>query len=113
MAKQFITAREIEAYVSNGVTELAINDDVVVTDIGRERARDMGLRIFRSQDAPALTPPPRAETQKESSPGGNDQGAVSGSVHAQVKKAVIAALKAAGDTAPGNLDGIISRIIES
>ena len=43
--KQFYTERDIEEMVQAGVTELEINDDVVVTDVAREKATALGLRL--------------------------------------------------------------------
>lgn len=47
MAKTFYTERDIVDMANRGVTSLAINDDVVLTDLGREVAMKRGIRLVR------------------------------------------------------------------
>jgi hypothetical protein len=56
MPKVFYTERDIEDLYRNGVATLVINDDVVVTDLGRERARKLGLELVRENDQPTCAP---------------------------------------------------------
>lgn len=47
MAKIFYTERDIEDLHARGVTSIEIHDDVVFTDLARERALKLGLRLER------------------------------------------------------------------
>lgn len=63
-AKKFLTAKDIDYHADQGVTEIHAGDDVVVTDLGQERARESGVRLIRlpaaekSPDHPACEEPP-------------------------------------------------------
>ena len=56
MPKIFYTDRDIEDLYHSGVTTLVVNDDVVVTDIGREKARKLGVELLREHDQPSSAP---------------------------------------------------------
>lgn len=43
--KTFYTVRDIEDLQAAGVTEIEVNDDVVLTDLAREKAMVLGLRL--------------------------------------------------------------------
>ena len=47
MAKTFYTERDIEDLHARGVTHLDVHDDVVLTDLARERALRLGVRLER------------------------------------------------------------------
>lgn len=91
MAKTFYTERDIEDMHTQGVTAIEIHDDVVLTDLARERALKLGLRLQR-----AAAP----QTQENAR------------LFHQVKAAVLAAL---GDRTvdPAILDGVIRRVLAS
>lgn len=56
MPKIFYTERDIEDLYHNGVTTLVVNDDVVVTDLAREKARKLGLELLKENDQPSSAP---------------------------------------------------------
>ena len=56
MPKIFYTERDIEDLYHSGVTTLVVNDDVVVTDVARERARKLGLELLKEHDQPSSAP---------------------------------------------------------
>ncbi len=95
MPKTFYTERDIEDLAARGVTALDVTDDVVLTDVARERALNLGLKLVRSAGAPA-TRPGSASASKED-------------VVAKVKAAVIARLGNGVD--PALLDAVISRVV--
>lgn len=66
MTKVFYTARDIEDLAANGVATLVINDDVVVTDLGRERAEKLGVELVREHDQPSSAPIRPYITEKQS-----------------------------------------------
>jgi hypothetical protein len=54
MAKVFYTERDIDDLHKRGVTSLDVHDDIVLTDLARERALKHGLHLNRVKvDAPA------------------------------------------------------------
>lgn len=90
MARQFLTKRDMEDLAARGVTRFEIDESMTVTDVGRDRARELGIALVRVAKA---SPPA--------------QGAGSDLLHARVRSAVIAHL---GGT-PENLDAIITRVL--
>jgi|UniRef100_A0A7C4KZL5 hypothetical protein len=96
MAKKFLTARDIDYHADQGVTEIQVGDDLVVTDLGQERARERGVRLIR---LPAGEKSPDHPAWEETTP--------SAEVIQQVRSAVIARL---GGT-PEGLDQIIQKIL--
>lgn len=66
MPKIFYTDRDIEDLFHSGVTTLIVNDDVVVTDIGREKARKLGVELLREHDQPSSAPIRPYITEKQS-----------------------------------------------
>lgn len=43
--KTFYTVRDIEDMIAAGVSEIELHDDVVLTDVAREKAIAMGMRL--------------------------------------------------------------------
>lgn len=66
MPKVFYTERDIEDLFNRGVTSLVVNDDVVVTDLGRERAMKLGFELVREFDQPPSAPVRPYITEKRS-----------------------------------------------
>jgi hypothetical protein len=56
MPKTFYTERDIEDLYQNGVPSLVISDDVVVTDLGREKALKLGFELIREHEQPPSAP---------------------------------------------------------
>lgn len=56
MPKTFYTERDIVDLFQSGVTSLVVNDDVVVTDLGREKALKLGFDLVREHDQPPSAP---------------------------------------------------------
>lgn len=58
MAKIFYTERDIEDLHARSVTSIEIHDDVVLTDLARERALKLGMRLERVKpNAPLVEAP--------------------------------------------------------
>jgi hypothetical protein len=66
MPKIFYTERDIEDLYHNGVTTLVINDDTVITDLGREKARKLGVELLKENDQPSSAPIRPYITEKKS-----------------------------------------------
>jgi hypothetical protein len=56
MPKIFYTERDIEDLYHSGVATLVVSDDIVVTDLGREKAQKLGLELLRENDQPSSAP---------------------------------------------------------
>ncbi|MEN4011815.1 MAG: hypothetical protein AB1453_11160 [Chloroflexota bacterium] len=95
MPKKFLTARDIDYHADLGVREIHVDDNLIITDIGRERARERGVTLTR---LPKGVPAPEHPACDQSPPG---------SAHAEIRAAVIARLGAT----PEGLDAIISRLL--
>ncbi|GIV63990.1 MAG: hypothetical protein AB1457_14060 [Chloroflexota bacterium] len=102
MAKKFLTAKDIDFHADQGVTEIHVGDDLVVTDLGQERARERGVRLIRLPAGEKSPSHPECETAAPST-----ETSPSSEVVAQVRAAVIARL---GGT-PEGLDQIIQKIL--
>jgi hypothetical protein len=57
MPKVFYTERDIEDLAKQGVKSIDVNDDVVVTDAAREKARRVGVDLIVERPASASKPP--------------------------------------------------------
>jgi hypothetical protein len=67
MPKVFYTEKDIEDLYRSGTTSLVVNDDVVVTDLGREKAMKLGFELVREHDQPPSAPV-RPYITKDTSP---------------------------------------------
>jgi len=115
-----------------GVSALDIGDDVVMTDLAREKARRLGMELVRPQDKPPAAPE-RPNLAEQPSPGATSAKPVDGpsvsaspviapvivtgnpasgdDLYSRVHTAVVARL---GDTVnPQLLETIIKRVLES
>ena len=95
MPKTFYTEHDIQDLAARGVTALDVNDEVVLTDLAREKALNLGIKLVRSAGAPA-TRPGSASTSKDE-------------VVAKDKAAVIARLGNGID--PVLLEAVITRVV--
>lgn len=129
MPKTFYTERDIEDLAKRGVISLVEDDDVVLTDIARDKAIRLGIEILRDHDKPPSAPE-RPYITKIVSPSASSPGqAISNrssptiappisssevsndDLHKQVHAAVVARL---GDSVDQKLlDTIISRILQN
>ncbi len=129
MPKTFYTERDIEDLARQGVTALELDDDIVLTDLARDRAMRLGVNLVRAHDTPPAAPerpyiaklaspsaappvrrpsvpaPPTAGQSLASPPSGESD------LHQRVRAAVIERL---GDTVdPKLLDTIINRVLQN
>ncbi len=59
MPKTIYTERDVEDLARRGVKEIAVTEDVYLTDVARERAEKLGVAL-RMGGAPAVAPAPTA-----------------------------------------------------
>ncbi|MBU0513102.1 MAG: hypothetical protein KKD28_04380 [Chloroflexi bacterium] len=65
MPKTFYTERDIEDMAKRGVISLAVDDDIVLTDLARDKAMRLGIELLREQPPSA---PERPYITKLTSP---------------------------------------------
>jgi hypothetical protein len=56
MPKTFYTERDIEDLAKRGVISLVVDDDVVLTDLARDKAMRLGIELERAVDQPPSAP---------------------------------------------------------
>jgi hypothetical protein len=59
MGKVFYTERDIEDLARQGVTSLAVTDNVVLTELAREKARRLGIALTSEEDSRPSSAPAR------------------------------------------------------
>lgn len=96
MAKKFLTVKDIDHHADQGVTEIHVDDDLIITDLGQERARERRIRLIRRPAGEKSPPHPacKEETAQED-------------IYQQVRATVIARLGGA----PEGLDQIVRQIL--
>ncbi len=57
MPRTIYTERDMEDLARRGVKEIAVNDDVYLTDVARERAEKLGI-VLKTASAPAAAAAP-------------------------------------------------------
>jgi hypothetical protein len=118
MPKTFYTDHEIEDLYKRGVTSLEVDDNVVLTDLAREKARKLGVELLRENDKPSSAPErpyiakqvsPSAASAKPAAPAASSSG--KGELQQRVKSAVLAQL--GGKVDQQLLDTIIQRVLNN
>lgn len=115
MPKIFYTERDIEDLYRNGVTTLVISDDVVVTDLGREKARKLGLELLKENDQPSSAPIRPYITAKKSPSAAPSLSPAPPPTRAALEDRVLAAVKGqvGGSVDESLLKTIIQRVLKS
>ncbi len=126
MPKTFYTERDIEDLAKRGVISLVEDDDVVLTDLARDKAMRLGIEIIHEFDQPPSAPQrpyiTKLTSPSATSPGGGGTSKTSSSTQASssgssedlyqsVRAEVIARLGDAVD--PQLLDTIIRRVLQN
>ena len=117
MPKIFYTERDIEDLYHSGVTTLVVNDDVVVTDLGRESARKLGVELLKENDQPSGAPirPYITEKKSPSAAPSLPQIPAPAPTRTALEDRVLSSVKdKVGDSVdPGLLKTIIQRVLKS
>jgi len=112
MPKEFYTERDIEDMVKRGVLSLVIDDDIVLTDLARDRAMRLGVELLRERPPSAPERPYIAKiTSPSAAPAQPAPKSSSADIYQQVYQAASARLGDAVD--PKLLDTIIRRILDN
>jgi hypothetical protein len=115
MTKTFYTERDIEDLARRGVMTLVVNSDIVLTELAREKAERLGVKLAREPMTPPSAPvrpylspesPSASENPKPAKPA-----AGKADLQQRVRAAVVARLGSEVD--PALLDTIIRRVLES
>ena len=99
--KTFYTERDIEDLAQQGVTSLPLHDDVVLTDLAREKASRLGISLVESTTS-ATSSPVCLKCSTKNPP--------TADVSALIKAAVLAQLE--NRVSEELLDDIIPKILE-
>ena len=117
MPKIFYTDRDIEDLFHSEVTTLVVNDDIVVTDLGREKAMKLGVELLREHDQPSSAPirPYITDKPSPSAAPSLPQVTTPPPTRAALEDRVLAAVQQqVGDTVdPALLKTIIERVLKS
>ena len=117
MPKTFYTEHEIEDLAKQGVSSLVVTDDVVLTDLAREKARRLGVQLLREDDKPPSAPerPYIAKAIAPSAAPAASQPKAAPANKAELQTRVRAAVMAQlGESADAKLlDTIITRVLNS
>ena len=117
MAKTFYTERDIEDLARQGVTSLEVNADVVLTELAREKAERLGVKLVREHETPPSAPlrpyisPPSPSAGDPSKPASSAGPATKAELINKVRAAVVARL--GNEVDPALLDTIIKRVMDS
>jgi hypothetical protein len=127
MPKIFYTERDIEDLAKRGVISLVLDDDIVLTDLARDKAMRLGIELLRERPpsaperpyitkltSPTATLPTVKAAPKQSDPAPTTAGSTASSSDAlfqQVYNAVIARL---GDSVDKQLlETIVRRVLHT
>ncbi len=115
MPKTFYTERDIEDLARRGVTSVSMTEDVVLTELAREKAERLGVALLREHDTPPSAPirpyianPPRTGNSASPKPGAPPNKA---DLREKVRQAVIARL--GNDVDRTLLETIITRVLDN
>ena len=117
MAKTFYTERDIEELARQGIRSLAVNDNVVLTELAVERAHSLGVNLVRAHDTLPSAPvrpylaaaPAQASSSVASS--GHPKEQSKEELRQRVHAAVVARL--GNEVDPALLDTIIRRVLDN
>ncbi|TVR91657.1 MAG: hypothetical protein EA428_05340 [Spirochaetaceae bacterium] len=101
--KRFITARDVDELLEQGQSEMRVDCDTVVTDVGRERARERGLRLVL--DGESSPSPPNV-------PSGASGNQAAASNKAELAEIVTRVVVTHLGSKPANLEAVISKVLD-
>lgn len=112
MPKTFYTDRDIDDMIRDGKTSLVVNDDIVVTDIARERAYKCNFKFLKENDIAPSTP---VRPYLVENPVTKKNTTISAKPEISVEQQLFDAVKArVGDSVdPALLQSIIKRVLKS
>jgi hypothetical protein len=123
--KEFLTARDIEDLVARGIRQIPTGENIVLTDLARERAAQLGVALMQGGDAAApapvslglRVPVPAAPLPTRTSPpiapslGPKPKGCLHS--HIETGSAVPTATRSAGAVPGPSSDSVVDQLIEA
>ena len=94
MGKTFYTERDIEDMVRQGVKSLVVDDNTVLTELAREKARRLGLELLNEQDSRPSSAPARPYIAEVQHPKPNTSPENATSPKADLESRVFSSVKA-------------------
>ncbi len=115
MTKVFYTERDIEDLARQGVKSLVVTEDVVVTDLAREKARRLGVELLSERDSRPASAPARPYISEIPSPAAGAQAPQAPASGADLESRVFVAVKSKlGDQVDeALLRTIVKRVLKS
>lgn len=113
MPKVFYTERDIEDLARRGVTSVSVTEEVVLTELAREKAERLGVALLREHDTPPSAPvrPYIAKSTQTAASTRSAPPIDKVDLREKVRQAVIARL---GNEVDRNLlETIITRVLDS
>jgi hypothetical protein len=114
MPKTFYTELDIEGLHRQGVTSLVVNDDVVLTEVAREKAERLGIQLVQEHDTPPsapmrpyISPAPPSKPAAKETPGAGGRA----DLRRKVREAVLSRL--GNEVDPQLLETIINRVLDN
>ena len=117
MPKEFYTERDIEDMFKRGIMSLNVTENVVLTELGYEKANRLGMQLIRSQPENPPCAPIRPYIAQKPVP--SSTAALNGissektevDLQSRIREAVVARMGTQVDA--GLLDVIIQRVLKS
>ncbi len=117
MAKTFITERDIEDMARRGELTLAVNDDVVLTELAYEKAERLGVVLLQPNQLPPAAPvrPYLSQPVPEKVPCMECSQAAAAATEEDLKQRIRDAVKAklGNQVDPALLETIITRVLNN
>ena len=121
--KTILTVSDLEAMANEGLKEIEIGANVIVTDLAREAARKLELKLKRVEtdvekpspghgkapSAPAAPPPPATIQAASAAPAGQTPGEIDPELVARIKSMIVE--KLGPDASTQILDKIIQQVV--
>jgi len=113
MPKTIYTEHDIEDLFKKGIQSLEVNDDIVLTELAYEKAKQLGLKLGSENDNPPAAPVRPYISQQSQSPKLNEIPPVKrgDDLKKRIRDAVVARLGSQVD--PVLLDTIIQRVLDN
>ena len=112
--KQYLTATDIEDLAARGVREIPVGEEMVLTDVARERAVQLGMAVV-SAGSSAARPPSAASIARAGAlpvtPGGKPRGCLHRHIEPEVGGVAGAGVVATGAGVGGG--SVVDQLVEA
>jgi len=110
--KTFYSLEDIESLVAQGVRELIVDEDAVLTDVAHDAAARMGLKLLPMGRGPAAAAAPPPAVSTVTAPGARPRGCQHGPLggHGQVGTAPSSKVARPGGPSGGLVDDLVGAV---